>query len=72
MHGPPEMRLTQWMLIGNVEITGVARLAPMAAVTNAPFRLVARECGSGLTTTEEIDAISLIRESRVALDIVRG
>src|SRR5207247_2451912 len=32
------------------------RLAPMAAVTNAPFRLVARECGAGLLTSEEIDA----------------
>jgi tRNA-dihydrouridine synthase B len=59
------------MWIGNVEVTGTARLAPMAAVSNAPFRLIARECGSGLTTTEEIDAISLIRESPVAFDIVR-
>ena len=59
------------MNIGNVEIEGIARLAPMAAVSNAPFRLIARECGSGLTTTEEIDAISLVRGSPVAHDIVR-
>ena len=32
------------------------RLAPMAAVTNVPFRLIARECGAGLLTSEEIDA----------------
>jgi len=31
----------------------------MAAVTNAPFRLVARECGAGLLTSEEIDARAL-------------
>jgi nifR3 family TIM-barrel protein len=37
------------------------RLAPMAAVTNAPFRLVARECGAGLLTSEEIDARALVR-----------
>ena len=48
------------MRIGSVEITTVTRLAPMAGVTNAPFRLVARECGSGLTTTEEMDAASLL------------
>ncbi len=36
------------------------RLAPMAGVTNAPFRLVARECGAGLLTSEEIDARALI------------
>jgi nifR3 family TIM-barrel protein len=47
--------------IGAVEVGGVARLAPMAGATNAPFRLIARECGSGLTTTEEIDAGSLLQ-----------
>lgn len=36
------------------------RLAPMAGVTNAPFRLVCRECGAGLLTTEEIDARALV------------
>ena len=29
----------------------------MAAVTNAPFRLVARECGAGRLTSEELDAL---------------
>jgi tRNA-dihydrouridine synthase B len=48
------------MKIGPVEITAPARLAPMAGVTNAPFRLIARECGSGLTTSEEMDAASLL------------
>ena len=48
------------MKIGPVEITALARLAPMAGITNAPFRLIARECGSGLTTSEEMDAASLL------------
>jgi tRNA-dihydrouridine synthase B len=48
------------MKIGNVEIKAATRLAPMAGVTNAPFRLIARECGSGLTTTEEMDAAALL------------
>jgi tRNA-dihydrouridine synthase B len=39
------------------------RLAPMAGVTNAPFRLVARECGAGLLTSEEIDANALVRDN---------
>jgi tRNA-dihydrouridine synthase B len=51
------------MRIGSVDVQGLARLAPMAGATNAPFRLVARECGSGLTTTEEIDALSLLMGS---------
>ena len=33
----------------------------MAGVTNAPFRLVARECGAGRLTSEEIDARALVR-----------
>jgi tRNA-dihydrouridine synthase B len=36
------------------------RLAPMAGVTNAPFRLVCRECGAGRLTSEEIDARALV------------
>ena len=51
------------MRIGSVEVRGLARLAPMAGATNAPFRLVARECGSGLTTTEEMDAASILYET---------
>ena len=48
------------MKIGPVEIPTLARLAPMAGITNAPFRLIARECGSGLTTSEEMDAAALL------------
>jgi tRNA-dihydrouridine synthase B len=48
------------MKIGAVEVPALARLAPMAGITNAPFRLLARECGSGLTTTEEMDAAALL------------
>ena len=36
------------------------RLAPMAGVTNAPFRLVCREAGAGVLTSEEIDARALV------------
>src|SRR2546428_6538061 len=51
------------MKIGSVEIPQLCRLAPMAAISNAPFRLIAKECGSGLTTTEEIDAFALLMET---------
>src|SRR5712692_8108787 len=51
------------MKIGQIEIPQLCRLAPMAAISNAPFRLIARECGSGLTTTEEIDAFALLMET---------
>jgi nifR3 family TIM-barrel protein len=51
------------MKIGPVEIHTTTRLAPMAGITNAPFRLIAQECGSGLTTSEEMDAAALLMNS---------
>jgi tRNA-dihydrouridine synthase B len=51
------------MFIGNVEVKGLARLAPMAGISNAAYRMVARECGSALTTSEEIDATGLTRKN---------
>lgn len=42
------------------------RLAPMAAYTNLPFRLIAVECGSGFVTNEEIDAEALVRNRNSA------
>ena len=44
----------------------------MAGISNAPYRLVAWECGSALTTSEEIDAIGLARENpRTKYDIAK-
>jgi nifR3 family TIM-barrel protein len=47
------------------------RLAPMAAVTNAPFRLVARECGAGRLTSEELDANAVVRNNEKTMDLAR-
>jgi nifR3 family TIM-barrel protein len=47
------------------------RLAPMAGVTNAPFRLVARECGAALLTSEEIDARALIADNAHTRELAR-
>jgi len=57
---------------GPSERTLDLRLAPMAAVTNAPFRLVARECGAGPLTSEEIDARALVAGSARTLELTRG
>ena len=47
------------------------RLAPMAGATNAPFRLVARECGAGRLTTEEIDARGLVEDNAHTRELAR-
>ncbi len=51
------------MQIGSINTGAPVRLAPMADVSNVPFRLIARRCGSGMTTSEEIDADALIHHS---------
>jgi nifR3 family TIM-barrel protein len=43
----------------------------MAGVTNAPFRLVARECGAGLLTSEEIDARGLVEDNGHTRELAR-
>jgi tRNA-dihydrouridine synthase B len=57
------------MKIGSIAIPQLCRLAPMAAISNAPFRLIAKECGSGLTTTEEIDAFAILMDTPRAGDM---
>jgi tRNA-dihydrouridine synthase B len=52
------MRL--YMSIGKHPVYGPCRLAPMAGVSNAPFRLICKELGSSLTTSEEISAKALV------------
>lgn len=43
----------------------------MAGVTNAPFRLICRECGAGPLTTEEIDARALVLGNRKSHELAR-
>ena len=47
------------------------RLAPMAAVTNAPFRIVARECGAGRLTSEELDARAVVHGNEKTWELAR-
>jgi len=49
-----------------------ARLAPMASLTNVPFRQIAVRCGSGFTTNEEIDADALVRGNVTAWEMARS
>ena len=46
--------------IGNVEINGRLTLAPMAGVTDAPFRALCRAQGAALTCTEMVSAKALV------------
>ena len=47
------------MVIGSIEITGTAALAPMAGVADAAFRRVCRDYGAAFTVSEMISAKAL-------------
>ena len=52
------------MNIGNVELENPYILAPMAGVTDLPFRLLCKEQGAGLLCMEMISAKALQYENR--------
>ena len=51
------------MKIGNLNLGNNAILAPMAEVTDAPFRQICREFGAGLTFTQMVSAQGIINNS---------
>lgn len=64
--------VTPALHIGSVVCDPPVVLAPMAAVTNPPFRIICREMGAGLVVTEMISARGLAggdRRSLAMLDV---
>ena len=59
------------MHIGSLEIDHPIFLAPMAGVTDHPFRVLCRQQGVGLVYTEFVSANGVIRESAKTLDMVK-
>lgn len=59
------------MHIGPLTITPPVFLAPMAGVTDQPFRVLCRRFGVGLVYTEFVNANGVVRESARTLDLVR-
>ena len=47
------------MKIGNVELENNIFLAPMAGITDLPFRLICKEQGAGLVYTEMVSSKAL-------------
>ncbi len=57
--------------IGPIRVEPPVVLAPMAGVTNAPFRRLAREFGAGLYVSEMIGARGLVEGSEKTLALAR-
>ncbi len=59
------------MRIGNVEIKGRTVLAPLAGITDLPYRLICKRFGASLVYTEMISAEGLIRDNRPTVAITK-
>jgi nifR3 family TIM-barrel protein len=57
------------MSIGNVPITTPFMLAPLAGVSDSPFRRLAREQGAGVVYTEMVSADGLIRGNKPTFEL---
>ena len=56
------------MRIGNVAYDSPFMLAPLAGVSDSPFRMLAREQGASMVFTEMVSADGLIRGNQATLD----
>ena len=58
------------MNIGNIEISAPIFLAPMAGVTDYPFRILCKEMGAGIVYSEFVSADGIIRENTKTLNLI--
>jgi len=58
------------MQIGNLGIPNPLFLAPMAGITDHPFRVLCREMGAGVVYTEFVSANGIIRENMKTLELM--
>lgn len=56
--------------IGNLNVASQLVLAPMAGITDLPFRIISRSFGCELAFTEMISTHSLIRNNRITLKML--
>ena len=59
------------MLIGKIEIKSPIILAPMAGVTDYPFRVLCKEMGAGAVYSEFVSSDGIIRENQKTLDMIK-
>ena len=59
------------MKIGTIRIETPVLLAPMAGVTDYPFRILCREMGAGIVYSEFVSADGIIRENTKTLNLIR-
>ena len=59
------------MRIGNLELTGLTALAPMAGVTDWAYRTVCGELGAALTVTEMVSSRALVYQDKKSVGLLK-
>ena len=59
------------MKLGNLELTVPLALAPMAGITDLPYRLICRSLGCGLTVSEMVSAKGLLYKNVKTQDMLQ-
>tara|TARA_Y100000996_G_C22481487_1_gene626361 strand:+ start:150 stop:1133 length:984 start_codon:yes stop_codon:yes gene_type:complete len=57
--------------IGNLKLETPLLLAPMAGITDHPFRVICKEFGASIVYTEFVSANGIIRENQRTLDLIK-
>lgn len=60
------------MKIGAVELDNITVLAPLAGITNLPFRLLAKEAGCALVCSEMVSSNGLIYKSKKSRELLES
>jgi tRNA-dihydrouridine synthase B len=60
------------MKIGDLQFDNITVLAPLAGITNLPFRLIVKEAGCGLVCSEMISANALSYGSKKTIDMMHN
>lgn len=66
-----QRRMSRNLTIGNVELEGNIILAPMAGVTDLPFRLLCKEQGADLVCTEMVSAKGILYNNKNTEELLR-
>ncbi len=59
------------MQIGNIRLSAPVALAPMAGITDMPFRIICSELGCGLVVSEMVSAKGLLYKNVKTFDMLR-
>lgn len=58
------------MKIGNIVLDAPLALAPMAGITDLPYRVICRRLGAGLTVSEMVSAKGMLYHNKKTLDML--